>query len=87
MVKLNQNVMMSARWCVLGAFLAWAMCLGACSPAGSSPVPHTLAQACVQAGGMVALSRSDDGMARQMCKSPSGRICDEWAIRRGQCGL
>jgi putative hemolysin len=50
-------------------------------------VPNTLAQACAQAGGMVALSRSDDGMARQMCKSPTGRICDEWAIRRGQCGL
>ena len=46
-----------------------------------------MAQACVQAGGMLALSRSDDGVARHMCKSPSGRLCDEWAIRRGQCGL
>ena len=79
--------MISARLFVFGVFWVWALCLAACSPAGSSPVPNTLAQACVQAGGMVALSRSDDGMARQMCKSPSGRICDEWAIRRGQCGL
>ncbi len=87
MVKLIPNEVLSARWCVLGVFLAWALCLGACSPAGSSTVPNTLAQSCAQAGGMVALSRSDDGMPRQMCKSPSGRICDEWAIRRGQCGL
>ena len=79
--------MISIRWYVLGALSALALCLGACSPAGSSPVPNTLAQACAQAGGMVALSRSDDGMARQMCKSPTGRICDEWAIRPGQCGL
>ena len=73
--------------CCYGVLWFWACCLAACIPAGSSPVPNTLAQACVQAGGMVVLSRSDDGMARQMCKSPSGRICDEWAIRRGQCGL
>ena len=79
--------MISTRLCAFGVLWAWALCLVACSPAGSSPVPNTLAQACVQAGGMVALSRSDDGMARQMCKSPSGRVCDDWAIRRGQCGL
>lgn len=70
-----------------GFLLAWACCLAACSPAGSSPVVNTMAQACVQAGGMVALLRGDDGSERQMCKSPTGRICDEWAIRRGQCGL
>jgi putative hemolysin len=49
--------------------------------------PNALAQACVQAGGTLALSRSNDGFARHMCKSPDGRLCDEWAIRRGQCGL
>ena len=79
--------MKNTRRCCWGVLWLWACCLAACSPAGSSPVPHTLAQACVQAGGMVVLSRPDGGMARQMCKSPSGRICDEWAIRRGQCGL
>ena len=79
--------MLSTRWCVFGVLGAWALCLGACSPAGSSPVPNTLAHACIQAGGMVALSRSEDGLARQMCKSPTGRVCDEWAIRRAQCGL
>jgi putative hemolysin len=60
--------------------------LSACSPAGSAPVPNTLAQACDQAGGVVALWRGDDGKARQMCKSPGGHVCDDWAIRRGQCG-
>jgi putative hemolysin len=72
---------------VLVCHCAWALCLGACSPAGGSTAPNTMAQACVQAGGMLALSRSEDGVARHMCKSPSGRLCDEWAIRRGQCGL
>ena len=45
--------MISTRWCVFGVFWAWALCLGACSPAGSSPVPNTLAQ-----GDAVALARS-----------------------------
>lgn len=79
--------MKSTHWYGHGLWCLWVCGLSACSPADDSPVPHTLAKACVQAGGMVALSRSDDGLARQMCKSPSGRICDEWAIRRGQCGL
>ena len=74
-------------WCGFVCLSVGAACLTACSPAGSSPVPNTLAQACIQAGGMVALSRSEDGLARQMCKSPTGRVGDEWALRRAQCGL
>ena len=79
--------MKSIHWCVFACGCAWSLSLGACSPAGSSMAPNTLAQACVQAGGTLALSRSNDGFARHMCKSPGGRLCDEWAIRRGQCGL
>ncbi|NBX54515.1 MAG: DUF333 domain-containing protein [Betaproteobacteria bacterium] len=60
--------------------------LSACSPADSAPVTIDLAPSCVQAGGMVGLWLDRDGRARQMCKSPGGHVCDDWSIRRGQCG-
>ena len=66
--------------------LGWVMGLSACSPAGSAPVAHSLAQTCARAGGMVGLWVDDDGKTRQMCKSPGGHVCDDWAIRSGKCG-
>ena len=41
--------------------------------------------ACVRQGGRLAIVRGPDGGEAGMCTLPDGRMCEEWALFRGEC--
>ena len=67
--------------------IALAAC--ACTPSESSPKPTTemanpASVNCVNVGGKLTLKRTPQGEFG-MCKLPSGKVCEEWALFRGEC--
>jgi putative hemolysin len=39
---------------------------------------------CINAGGKLTMKRTPQGEFG-MCKLPSGKVCEEWALFRGEC--
>lgn len=63
--------------------------LWACSPAESPKAPHAnmanpASVACINAGGSLSIQSTEKGEVG-MCTLPSGKVCEEWALFRGEC--
>jgi len=61
----------------------------ACSPNGMSTADsvayaNPASVACVDAGGKLIFKDTKQGEFG-MCKLPSGKVCEEWALFRGEC--
>ena len=67
--------------------LALASC--ACSPSDKPHVPvaemaNPASVNCINAGGKLIIKRTLQGEFG-MCQLPSGKVCEEWALFRGEC--
>jgi putative hemolysin len=61
----------------------------ACTPsemttADSVALANPASVACVKAGGKLLFRQNTQGEFG-MCKLPSGKVCEEWALFRGEC--
>ena len=69
--------------------LALALASCACSPSDKPHVPvaemaNPASVNCINAGGKLTLKRTPQGEFG-MCQLPSGKVCEEWALFRGEC--
>jgi uncharacterized protein len=68
---------------------AIALATHGCTPselttAGSVAMANPASVACVIAGGKLLAKQNKQG-EYAMCKLPSGKVCEEWALFRGEC--
>ena len=82
----NGTVASFSKWTRIGALLA----LAGCSPnGGEPPAPQTLANPasvhCIDVGGRLEFIKDAQGGTIGMCHLPSGKVCEEWALFRGEC--
>ncbi len=73
----------------IATFCAIALSTVACSPSGMSTadsvaLANPASVACVNAGGKLISKQTKQGEFG-MCKLPSGKVCEEWALFRGEC--
>lgn len=68
----------------LAAAALAAVLSGCAAPGVGLPNPATVA--CTRAGGEAMTERHADGSERGLCRLPSGQVCDQWALFRGECG-
>ncbi len=66
-----------------------ALAAGACTPSESGPNPTTgmanpASVNCINMGGKLTFKHSPQGEFG-MCQLPSGKVCEEWALFRGEC--
>ena len=66
-----------------------ALATSACTPYESASSPETemanpASVNCINAGGKLAIKRTPQGEFG-MCKLPSGKVCEAWALFRGEC--
>jgi putative hemolysin len=69
--------------------IAIALATSACNPSESASTPATemanpASVNCINAGGKLTIQRNPQGEIG-MCKLPSGKVCEEWALFRGEC--
>jgi putative hemolysin len=69
--------------------IAIALATSACTPSESATQPaaemaNPASVNCINAGGKLTLKRTPQGELG-MCKLPSGKVCEEWALFRGAC--
>jgi putative hemolysin len=67
--------------------IALASC--ACTPSEQATKPATemanpASVHCINAGGKLTIKRTPQGEVG-MCQLPSGKVCEEWALFRGEC--
>ena len=68
---------------------ALAITAGGCSPSepfdlSATAVANPASVYCINAGGKLTMKRTPQGEFG-MCKLPSGKVCEEWALFRGEC--
>ena len=67
--------------------IALASCVGSPSDKPHVPVAAMANPAsvhCINAGGKLTIQRTPQGEFG-MCQLPSGKVCEEWALFRGEC--
>ena len=69
--------------------IAIALATSACTPSEPATKPATemanpASVHCINAGGKLTIKRTPQGEFG-MCKLPSGKVCEEWALLRGEC--
>ena len=73
--------------------IAIALATSACTPSEPATKPSTKPATemanpasvhCINAGGKLTIQRTPQGEFG-MCKLPSGKVCEEWALFRGEC--
>jgi len=73
----------------LATFCAITLATSACAPSESANTSATemanpASVHCINAGGKLTMKRTPQGEFG-MCKLPSGKVCEEWALFRGEC--
>ncbi|BDU58890.1 hypothetical protein LMORI2_18720 [Limnohabitans sp. MORI2] len=73
----------------IATFCAIAIASCACTPSEPATKPATemanpASVHCINAGGKLTIKRTPQGEVG-MCELPSGKVCEEWALFRGEC--
>jgi putative hemolysin len=73
----------------IAALCALVLATCACTPPESASKPATemanpASPNCIKLGGKLTIERTPQGEFG-MCKLPSGKVCEEWALFRGTC--
>ena len=69
--------------------IAIALATSACTPSEpatklATEMANPASVHCINAGGKTTIKRTPQGEFG-MCKLPSGKVCEEWALFRGEC--
>lgn len=73
----------------IATLCALALATSACTPSESATKPasemaNPASVNCTNAGGKLTITRTPQGEFG-MCQLPSGKVCEEWALFRGEC--
>jgi uncharacterized protein len=62
-----------------------ALATSACTPSEpATEMANPASVHCINAGGKLTIQRTPQGEVG-MCQLPSGKVCEEWALFRGEC--